>query len=172
MSELSQFNNAVLFTNWTQEDFTHSWGGVPHTFRARTSEWISVGDREHNEGLAKFFAKHLTDRELNRRNIPTDHFKRGEFETNCFAPLEETHDVPVLKVEIHKDTGLVAAVTEVAREDVVNGVVVEVEPEVLKEEVKEEKTPAPLKTVTEKKTTKKSTKKEEAKETPAPEFEE
>ena len=80
MSELSQLNTAVLFTNWTQEDFVCKWGGNPFTFKARTSEWISVGTREHNLGLAKHFAKHLTDRELNRQNVPTDHFTREEFE--------------------------------------------------------------------------------------------
>jgi hypothetical protein len=121
MSELSSLNTSVLFTNWTKEDFTHSWGGRPFTFKARSSEWISVGDKEHNEGLARHFAKHLTDRELNKRGVPTDHFTRHEFEKNCFTPTEETADVPVLEVEIHKETGLVQAVVEVGREDVVKG---------------------------------------------------
>lgn len=150
MSELSQLNTAVLFTNWTQEDFTCKWGGNPFLFKARTSEWISVGTYEHNLGLAKHFAKHLTDRELNNQNVPTDHFTREEYEKNCFIDLEHTADVPVLEVEIHADTGLVKAVKKTGVKNPKTGDVKKVK-EVVIEEVKvEEVVPEPLKTVVEK----------------------
>lgn len=152
MSELSQLNNAVLFTNWTNEDFEHAWNGKPFYFKARTSEWISIGDKEHNEGLARFFAKHLVDRELNKKNVPTDHFTRADFEKNCFLDLKSTQPVPVYEVEIHKETGLVAKVTEIGREDVKTGKITKTEvAEEVVEEVKEE-TPEPLGTETEKST--------------------
>jgi len=144
MSELSQLNTAVLFTNWTQEDFICKWGGNPFTFKARTSEWISVGTHDHNLGLAKHFAKHLTDRELNKQNVPTDNFSREEFEKNCFIDLENTNDVPVLEVEIHTDTGLVKAVKKTGVKNPKTGEVKKVK-EVVIEEVKvEEVVPEPL----------------------------
>lgn len=149
-TSLSQLNTAVLFTNWTQEDFTYMWGGNPFTFKKRSSEWISVGTHEHNLGIAKHFAKHLTDRELNKRGVPTDHHTREEFETNCFISLEETKSVPVLEVEIHADTGLVKAVKRVGKEDVRTGKKEKVEEVVVVEEKVEEKTPELLGKVEEK----------------------
>lgn len=122
MSELSALNTSVLFTNWTNEDFSYPWGGTMFHFPARSSEWIAVGDKEHNAGLARHFTKHLVDRELNARNVPTDHFTRKQFEDNCMLSVEETQEVPVLEVEIHVDTGLVKAVTVVGHEDVVKGI--------------------------------------------------
>lgn len=119
MSQLNSLNTSVLFTNWTNEDFTWKWDGQPYTFKARSTETINAGTREHNEGLARHFAKHLTDRELNKRGIPTDHFTREEFERNCFLDKSETQDVPILEVEIHQETGLVKTITEIGREDVV-----------------------------------------------------
>lgn len=119
MSQLNSLNTSVLFTNWTNEDFTWKWDGQPFTFKARSTETINAGTREHNEGLAQHFAKHLTDRELNKRGIPTDHFTREEFLRNCFLDKSETKDVPVLEVELHPETGLVKTITEVGREDVV-----------------------------------------------------
>lgn len=137
MSELSSLNTSVLFTNWTKEDFVCSWGGKPYTFRAGSSEQIGVGDYEHNLGLAKHFAKHLVDRELNKRNVPTDHFSRAEFEQNCFVEYSAVSDVPAHEVTVDKESGLVKTVEEIGREDVKTGKVtkkskkkVEVEEEV------------------------------------------
>ncbi len=163
MSELSQLNTAVLFTNWTNEDFAHTWGGQLFTFPKRSSEWISVGTREHNQGLAQFFTKHLTDRELNKANVPTDHFSRSEFESNCFLTLEETHAVPVMKVEIHAETGLVKSVIKVGTANPRTGETTKVDAPVVIEEPVVEKTPEPLGAVVE--AAKKPVKKEKAADT-------
>jgi hypothetical protein len=120
-NELSSLNTAVLFTNWTAEDFSCNWGGKKYTFPSRQSLSINAGDHTHNTGLAKHFAKHLTDRELNKRGVPTDHHTRKQFEENCFIELSIEATVPVLEVEIHAETGIVKAVTEIGREEVATG---------------------------------------------------
>lgn len=53
--------NAILFINYTDEDFSHSWGGVNYNFKAGTSMYLEPY-------LAEHFAKHLTNREINRLN--------------------------------------------------------------------------------------------------------
>ncbi len=141
MNELSSLNTAVLFTNWTNEDFVGMWGGQKFLFKARSSESIGVGDLPHNEGLARHFAKHLTDRELNKRGVPTDHHTRQEFERNCFISTADTQPIPTLDVEIHPDTGLVKAVTRTGSEDPKTGKKTKTKPvveEVMEEEEEEE----------------------------------
>lgn len=78
----------VLFTNWSATDFTQKWNSEDYTFPARSSRMIAEGTREHNLGLARFFAKHLADREMNKLNVPTDHFSRSEYTEKCFIPIE------------------------------------------------------------------------------------
>lgn len=54
----------VLFKNWTDEDFTHTWNNVPHSFKA--------GEERHMEDWkAEHFANHLADRELIRSSKET-----------------------------------------------------------------------------------------------------
>lgn len=50
---------AVLFTNYSTEDFTHKWDNVSYTFSAGQSQML----QSH---LAQHFAKHLATRELNK----------------------------------------------------------------------------------------------------------
>lgn len=50
---------AILFLNWTGEDFSHTWGGVLYTFKAGQTMYLE-------EGLAVHFAKHLANREINK----------------------------------------------------------------------------------------------------------
>lgn len=52
---------SVRFTNWTDEDFTWTWGKVPYTVNAH--ETVTYED-----WLARHMAKHLAERELNREN--------------------------------------------------------------------------------------------------------
>ena len=69
---------AITFKNWTDTDFTWSFDGVPHTFPAG-SEMLLESHKAHH------FAKHLTDRELNKRNIPTNNqSERGRLGAFCF----------------------------------------------------------------------------------------
>lgn len=121
MNKLSKLNTSVLFTNWTDEDFVCNWNGEPYVFPAKFSEEISVGTQEHNLGLAKHFAKHLVDRELNKRGVPTDHFSRTQLEDQCFLDVEEVTSIPTYNVEMHKESGLVAKVEITGREEIKKG---------------------------------------------------
>lgn len=50
---------AVLFTNYSTEDFSHTWDRVNYDFPKGQSMMME-------EGLAKHFARHLAIRELNK----------------------------------------------------------------------------------------------------------
>lgn len=52
---------SVKFTNWTDEDFTHTWAKVPYTVKAHETLVLE-------EWLARHLAKHLAERELNKEN--------------------------------------------------------------------------------------------------------
>ena len=49
----------VLFTNWTDEDFSYTYGGESFGFKAGSSIYLQ-------DYLAEFFAKHLANRELQK----------------------------------------------------------------------------------------------------------
>jgi len=53
---------AVTFTNYSSEDFTHTWDSVKYPFPAGKSTMLE-------SGLALHFAKHLAVRELNKRKV-------------------------------------------------------------------------------------------------------
>lgn len=53
-------SSVVTFTNVSEQDFTHSWQGVPYTIKARES--VSMP-----EVLARHLAKHLARRILNSK---------------------------------------------------------------------------------------------------------
>lgn len=57
--------NAILFKNFSNEDFTWKFDGIAYTFKAGQEMYME-------EPKAKHFAKHLVDRELNTRGIPTN----------------------------------------------------------------------------------------------------
>jgi len=74
-------SSMVLFKNWSLTDFTHSWNGVPYSFRSGEEKWM--------EGwMAAHFAKHLTDREMNVMGLMTDDHRRHEYEQKCFVPSD------------------------------------------------------------------------------------
>lgn len=79
--------NGVLFTNWSNEDYTWKFAGEPFTFPARSSTMITLGSQEHNLGLANLFAKHLVDREMDKLKLPTNHQDRHLFLDKCFLEL-------------------------------------------------------------------------------------
>ncbi len=81
---------AILFRNWTTEDFTHTWNSVEYDFPAGS-------DTRLEESLANHFAKHLTDRELlkvtqmkdgKEEQLPVDHFTRPTYLKKCFPESE------------------------------------------------------------------------------------
>jgi len=72
----------VTFVNFSDEDFTYTWDGHPMSFKAKEA-------KEIEEYLAIHFAKHLVNREMNKRNLRTDHFSRQEFIEKCFVIEDE-----------------------------------------------------------------------------------
>lgn len=74
---------AIKFKNWTNEEFRWKWNGVEHVFPAGMEIYMEA-DKAHH------FAKHLTDREMNKLNIPTNtDSKRKELGEKCF-PSDES----------------------------------------------------------------------------------
>jgi len=69
---------AVLFTNYTNKDFTWTWGNVPYTFKAGQSVYMEDWKANH-------FAKHLIDRELQEQGRQVDDSKRKELLAKCFG---------------------------------------------------------------------------------------
>lgn len=73
---------AKQFKNWTEEDFTWKWDGVPYTFKAGQTIFLEDFKAEH-------FAKHLTDHEMNKMGIPTNmELQKKELMAKCF-PTDE-----------------------------------------------------------------------------------
>lgn len=70
-------NEAVLFRNWTDFDFTWKWDGVEYTFRAGQAIFLEKFKADH-------FAKHLTDEVLNRKKLATNDHTRGTYLAKCF----------------------------------------------------------------------------------------
>lgn len=55
---------AILFTNYSNEDFSHTWDKVKYNFPAKQSIMLQ-------ESLARHFARHLSIRELNKKDKNT-----------------------------------------------------------------------------------------------------
>ena len=74
-------SRAVMFINWSDEDFSWKFGGVLYT--------CSQGERVMlQDYLAEHFAKHLVNREMDKLDIPIDHPRRSELLKRCFNPEE------------------------------------------------------------------------------------
>lgn len=90
--------SAVLFKNWSDDKFSHKWNGVPYSFAPGEEKWM--------EGwMARHFTKHLTDRELLKRGMETNHHGRAEFETKCIIsseslPSEKSGDAAALRFDL------------------------------------------------------------------------
>lgn len=95
---------AVLFYNWTEKEFTHTWDKVEYTFPAGQKMYIQ-------DYLANHFAKHLVDRELNEMKLPTNHHSRAELLKKCFgeeqiesqSPVELETQLLNVKEEVEKE---------------------------------------------------------------------
>lgn len=96
-------SNRYLFTNWTNEDFEGSWGGVKRTVKA--GEYIEVP-----EYLAFHYTKHLVDREIQRDNkaqFMGVEEVRLPYEAKTMTLIAEGNDSPALaslKEKIKKET--------------------------------------------------------------------
>ena len=74
----------VLFYNYSTADFTHTWGGVPYTFKAgEVYQGViiaadGVNSMFLNDVLAHFFAKHLAEFVLNTSELNTNFVTNAE----------------------------------------------------------------------------------------------
>ena len=92
-----------IFTNWTDRDFTGSWGGVERTVKA--------GDyAEVPEHLAFHFTKHLVDREIQKDGkdayLGVEEI-RAPYEAKTMTLIAEGVDSPALaslKAKIKEET--------------------------------------------------------------------
>lgn len=64
-SAQAPLSTIVKFTNFSDEDFTHTWNNIPYTFKAGTVKFME-------SGLANHFAKHFINRELLKRGREND----------------------------------------------------------------------------------------------------
>ena len=65
MNQTKQEVKAIIFKNFSDEDFTHTWDSVPYTFKAGQEMYMEDWKAAH-------FAKHLINRELNKLNRPSN----------------------------------------------------------------------------------------------------
>ena len=90
---------AIKFRNWTDRDFTWSYDSTPYSFKAGEELYLEDFKAQH-------FAKHLTDRELNKMGIPTNNvLKQQELERKCFVSpepisVEKAVDIEAKKKEV------------------------------------------------------------------------
>lgn len=85
-------SQALQFKNYTDTDFTHSFDSVPYTFKAGQTIYLE-------EFKAKHFAKHLVNRELNAKNIPTNNLsERAKLEVLCFPSEEAVTPLEALNI--------------------------------------------------------------------------
>ena len=69
-------NKAILFRNWTNEEFSYKWANQPYTFQPGETRYFP-------EGLAHHFAKHLTDKMLTQSGKDVDDQGRAEMYSKC-----------------------------------------------------------------------------------------
>lgn len=86
-------NEAKKFKNFSNEDFTWKFDGIPFTFKA--------GQEMYLESFkAVFFAKHLIDRELNKLGkLTNDKNEIARLEILCFPSDEVVTEEVALDIE-------------------------------------------------------------------------
>jgi hypothetical protein len=98
---------AKRFTNWTDLDFSHKWDNVEYNFKAGQSEMLQ-------DYLAHHFAKHLAQREINRKNLLMSDLRYQEYYDKCLSDESSAESSLKLEMEIEK-LNKVAEVTEVPK---------------------------------------------------------
>jgi len=82
---------AIQFTNFSNETFTHAWDKQEYTFQPGQTIYLQ-------DYLAKHFAKHLIDRELNKIDKRTnDQLSRQAMMSKCFGNASDA--MSALKAE-------------------------------------------------------------------------
>lgn len=84
---------ATLFTNWTEEEFTWNWNGQPWTFKAGENKWM-------DSHLAKHFAKHLTNREIINADKSINSPEWNEYNKKCFGETIKAESPEKLESEV------------------------------------------------------------------------
>jgi hypothetical protein len=83
---------AKKFRNFSKEDFTWKYDGIPYTFPAGQETYMEDFKADH-------FAKHLIDRELNRtKTLTHDVNARRDLLALCFPPAEEVTPLEALNI--------------------------------------------------------------------------
>lgn len=73
---------AKKFKNFTSEDFTWKYDGIPYEFKAGQEIYLEDYKADH-------FAKHLIDREMNKLGLVTNNMtERKRLEAECFPTAE------------------------------------------------------------------------------------
>lgn len=101
--------SAIKFKNFTEESFSWKWNGNEFTFPAGMEIFM-----EENE--ARHFAKHLVDRELNKKNVPTNNLSaRNLLEVQCFPSNEVV--TPLVALNINETAKKIKKVTKVEEKE-------------------------------------------------------
>lgn len=80
----------VLFTNWTNEDFTYTWDKEPYIFKAGASQYLPAY-------LAEHFASHLTDREMVRKDTNLSEKDKKQFTNLILEPEAQARQIMMAK---------------------------------------------------------------------------
>lgn len=86
----------ILFVNFTNEEFIGRWDGKDVCkLGSKETLWMPYW-------LAVHCAKHLVDREMNSKKLPTDHSSRESFIAKCIGnkPEEKQSDSDPLGLEV------------------------------------------------------------------------
>lgn len=82
----------VLFHNWSNEDFTHSWDSVPFTFPKGEKTYLESWKADH-------FGKHFVDREMMKDKLQVDDQRRVDYLKKTLIGSEESKEVEAVKLE-------------------------------------------------------------------------
>lgn len=87
---------AIKFKNFTDQAFTHSFDSVPYTFAPGMEMFLKDFEAYH-------FTKHLVDRELNKKNIPTNNMvERAKLEKLALPSDEVVSELEAMQIETPK----------------------------------------------------------------------
>lgn len=85
-------SQAIQFKNFTDRDFTWSFDSIPYVFKAGQTIYLE-------DFKAKHFAKHLVNRELDIKGIPTNNqSERAKLEVLCFPSDEVVTPLVALNI--------------------------------------------------------------------------
>lgn len=110
---------AVNFYNFSNEDFSYTWDGEVFDFPAGERVMLQ-------EYLARHFAKHLVDRELNNAKLDTNHFSRRELERKALPGFVFEGEEPKQTEKVSETKLVFQMMNEKAEEAVVEEVAEEV----------------------------------------------